>query len=74
MITWNNDDQMFNLMRNSLYSSVIGDILDKMKYLHQFLLWRIQPVKSHMVVAPAEPWRFWRQTPLRNNLRDRTLL
>lgn len=51
MITWNDDDQLFNLMRSSLYSSVLGDILDKMNCLHQFLPWRIGPVESHMVVA-----------------------
>ena len=38
-------------MRETLYSSVIGDILDKMNYLHQFLPWRIQPMRENMVVA-----------------------
>lgn len=51
MITWNSDEELFTLMRKELYSAVIGDILDKMHYYHQFLPWRIQPVKDHMVVA-----------------------
>lgn len=51
MITWNSDEELFTLMRKELYSAVIGDILDKMHYYHQFLAWRIQPVKDHMVVA-----------------------
>lgn len=51
MITWKNDDELFELMKRDLYSSVIGDILDKMKYLHQFLPWRIQPLQDGMVVA-----------------------
>lgn len=51
MITWNNDDELFALMKRELYSSVIGDILDKMHYLHQFLPWKIQPIREHMVVA-----------------------
>lgn len=51
MVTWKNDDELFALMREQLYSSVIGDILDKMGYLHQFLPWRIQPIRDNMVVA-----------------------
>ena len=39
MVAWKNDDELFALMRETLYSSVIGDILDKMNYLHQFLPW-----------------------------------
>lgn len=51
MITWKNDEELFALMRAELYSAVIGDILDKLHYYHQFLPYRIQPVKEHMVVA-----------------------
>lgn len=51
MLTWKNDEELFALMRKELYSAVIGDILDKMHYYHQFLPWRIQPVREHMVVA-----------------------
>ena len=32
MVAWKNDDELFALMRETLYSSVIGDILDKMNY------------------------------------------
>ena len=51
MITWKNDDELFALMKSVLYSSVIGDILDKMGHFHQFLPWRIQPVEENMIVA-----------------------
>ena len=51
MITWKNDEELFALMRVELYSAVIGDILDKLHYYLQFLPYRIQPVKEHMVVA-----------------------
>ena len=37
MITWNNDDEMFSLMKEKLYTPVVGDILDQMGYRHQFL-------------------------------------
>lgn len=51
MMTWENDQELFKLMRKELYSAVIGDILDKMHCYHQFLPWKIQPLKDHMVVA-----------------------
>ena len=51
MITWNNDDELFEIMKKELYSSVLGDILDKMHYTHQFLPQRIQPITEDMVVA-----------------------
>ena len=50
-MTWNNDNELFELMKKELYSAVIGDILDKMGYLHQFLPYRIQPVDLDMVVC-----------------------
>lgn len=51
MINWNNDDELFAIMKETLYSAVVGDILDKMGYLHQFLPQRIVPMRSDFVVA-----------------------
>lgn len=51
MITWKNDDELFEIMRRELYSAVLGDILDKMHYFHQFLPQRIQPIDKNMVLA-----------------------
>lgn len=51
MITWKNDDELFTLMRKELYAAVIGDILDKMNYLHQFLPQRIHGVDRDSVMA-----------------------
>ena len=51
MFTWNNDRELFAMMRAELYSAVIGDILDKMHRYHQFLPARVQPIREHMVVA-----------------------
>lgn len=51
MITWRNDKELFELMRNKLYSAVLGDILDKMHYLHQFLPQRIRPIGLDMIIA-----------------------
>jgi len=51
MLKWQNDEELFELMRKELFSAVIGDILDKMKMYHQFLPARIQPLREEMVVA-----------------------
>ena len=51
MITWKNDNELFAMMKKELYSAVIGDILDKMNYRHQFLPQRIQPMREEMIVA-----------------------
>lgn len=51
MIMWKNDDELFKIMKETLYSSVVGDILDKMNYLHQFLPWKIQPLQDDMIIA-----------------------
>ena len=37
MAMWKNDDEMFALMKEKLYTPVVGDILDQMGYKHQFL-------------------------------------
>lgn len=46
-----NDAELFSMMRKELYSSVLGDILDKMGHIHQFLPWQIRPMREDMVVA-----------------------
>jgi regulator of RNase E activity RraA len=50
-MVWENDAQLFHLMRSALYTAVVGDILDQMGYLHQFLPSRIQPLRDDMVLA-----------------------
>ena len=34
---WKDDDELFALMRQELFPAVVGDILDTMGLLHQFL-------------------------------------
>lgn len=48
--TWRDDDELFALMRAQLFPAVVGDILDKMGLLHQFLSPQIRPLKPDMVV------------------------
>ena len=47
---WQTDDELFALMRAQLFPAVVGDILDTMGYLKQFLSPGIRPLRSNMVV------------------------
>jgi len=48
--SWNNDEELFSVMRAELFSAVVGDIMDQQGYLHQFLPPQIQPLRDDMVV------------------------
>jgi regulator of RNase E activity RraA len=43
------DDQLFAAMRGKLFTAVVGDVLDTMGFLHQFLPPNIRPLRSDMV-------------------------
>lgn len=45
---WENDDELFSIIKKELYTAVVGDIMDKMGFLHQFLPPQIQPLKDTM--------------------------
>lgn len=51
MVSWKNDTEMFTLMREKLYTPVVGDILDVMGFTHQFLPAEIQPLHLDMKIA-----------------------
>lgn len=51
MASWKNDKEMFELMKEKLYTPVVGDILDVMGYTHQFLPPYIHPLKDDMKIA-----------------------
>ncbi|MDO6432210.1 RraA family protein [Flavitalea sp. BT771] len=54
--TWKDDEALFELYRNELYTPVVGDILDEMGCYHQFLPQPIQPAEMHhKVVGRAMP-------------------
>jgi regulator of RNase E activity RraA len=46
-----NDEIFFRTMREKLFSAVIGDALDELGYLHQFLPPEIHPLHDNMVVV-----------------------
>lgn len=49
MTLWNNDVELFEIARKELFTALVGDILDKLGYLHQFLSPNIKPLRSDMV-------------------------
>jgi regulator of RNase E activity RraA len=48
---WKNDDELFDIVRNELYTAVVGDVMDKLGLLHQFLSPKIQPLRDDMFVV-----------------------
>ncbi|MBO5196931.1 MAG: RraA family protein [Lachnospiraceae bacterium] len=51
MKLWNSEREMFELMKEKLYTPVVGDILDAMGYSHQFLPQYIRPLRDEMKLA-----------------------
>lgn len=51
MSLWKNEDELFEIMKEKLYTPVVGDILDQMGYSHQFLPAEISPLKDDMKLA-----------------------
>lgn len=45
------DEKLFDLMKNHLYTGVLTDIMDTMGYTHQFLPSYIQPLEREMMLA-----------------------
>ncbi len=48
---WQDDDELFRLMKEKLFSAVLGDTLDKHEHRNQFLPPHIQPLREDMVVV-----------------------
>lgn len=58
MAIWANHEEMFRLMKETLYTPVVGDILDKAGYRHQFLPAAIRPLETmapSSLIDPTEP-------------------
>ncbi|MGE4275611.1 MAG: RraA family protein [Lawsonibacter sp.] len=51
MASWNSEGELFALMKEKLYTPVVGDILDAMGYVHQFLPPEIHPMNQDMKLA-----------------------
>jgi regulator of RNase E activity RraA len=50
MTMWKDDSELFNLARRELFTALVGDVLDKLGYLHQFLPPEIKPLSPEMVI------------------------
>ncbi len=50
MALWQSDEELFVLARQELFPAVVGDVMDKLGLLHQFLPPQIKPLASGMVV------------------------
>ncbi|MCY3831735.1 MAG: RraA family protein [Chloroflexi bacterium] len=49
-VDWKDDEGLFSLVQRELFTAVVGDIMDKLGFLHQFLPPRIKPLRADMVV------------------------
>jgi len=48
---WQDDADLFALMRRELFTAVVGDVLDAMGYRHQFLPPEIRPLADEMIIT-----------------------
>jgi 4-hydroxy-4-methyl-2-oxoglutarate aldolase len=51
MPEWKNDRDLFSLMTTTLYTPVVGDILDQCGRFHQFLPQPVRPLRDNMKLA-----------------------
>lgn len=50
MKRWKNDQELFTIAREELFTALVGDVLDKMGFFHQFLPQQLKPLDTKMVV------------------------
>lgn len=48
---WQDDNELFNLMKTELFTAVVGDVLDTMGLTHQFLPPQFVPLRDDMLIA-----------------------
>ncbi len=48
---WRSECELFRLVRDKLYTPVVGDILDTMGRYHQFFPQPVQPMKAAMIIV-----------------------
>ncbi|WP_183578327.1 RraA family protein [Mucilaginibacter sp. X5P1] len=48
---WENDDELFSIVRRELYTAVVGDIMDKLGWLNQFLPPQIKSLRQDMFLV-----------------------
>lgn len=50
MALWKSDEELFQLARRELFPAVVGDVMDKLGLLQQFLPPQIKPLDTKMIV------------------------
>jgi regulator of RNase E activity RraA len=48
---WKSEEELFKLVREELFTAVVGDVMDKMGLMHQFLPPQIQSLCDDMIVV-----------------------
>jgi regulator of RNase E activity RraA len=48
---WGSDEELFDTLRRDLFTAVVGDVMDTMGLLRQFLPPQIKPLRDDMVVT-----------------------
>jgi regulator of RNase E activity RraA len=48
-LPWDSDDELFAKCRASLFTAVVGDVMDMLGYTHQFLPPAVQPLREQWV-------------------------
>lgn len=48
---YSDDRELFSIMKRELFTAVVGDVMDKIDLLHQFLPPDIQPLRDDMVLV-----------------------
>ncbi len=46
---WNSDEELFGLAKRELFTAVVGDAMDKLGLIRQFLPPRIRPLRNDMI-------------------------
>jgi len=50
MKLWKNDKELYKIAKSELFVALVGDILDKLGYQHQFLPPNIKPLQNDFVI------------------------
>lgn len=50
MALWDHDSELFAISRRELFTAVVGDVMDKLGLLHQFLPPAIKALRENMVI------------------------
>lgn len=50
MANWKTDKELFSLAKKELFVALVGDVMDKLSYRHQFLPAYVKPLDPKMVV------------------------